>query len=75
MFIHCSRGTINSTRCPAPDCPSPCPERTERLQRTLDTMRKYQRQLIDTHKDNPTPIYYEIVGAVQERIEAAEAAI
>ena len=72
MFIHCSRGAINSDRCPAPDCPSPCPERAERIAARLESLRRHQRQIIDRHKDSPTDIYYEVVAALQERIEAAE---
>lgn len=73
MFIKCQRGTISADQCPTSTCPQPCPERTERLQKSIERMEAHQKRLIDTYRHSPTAIYYEVVGAVQERIEAARA--
>ena len=76
MFIHCHLGHITEDRCGKTiNCPQSCPERAERIASRLESLRQHQRQLIDRHKDNPTAIYYEVVAAIQERIEAAEAAL
>ena len=74
MFIHCHLGHVTEARCGKTiNCPQSCPERAERIASRLESLRSHQRLLIDRYGAEPAAMYYELVGALQERIEAVGA--
>ena len=35
----------------------------------IERLRAYQKMLIERHKSNPSPVYFEVLAATQDRIE------
>ena len=69
MFIQCQLGKVNADYCPGSSCPLPCPERAAHLRGRIERLRAYQQMLIERHKSNPSPVYFEVLAATQDRIE------